>query len=278
MYLIDVHTHIGRLLHDRTPLTPDELVSWMDARHIEQAVVMSVESPEEIDYYVTTEQVLAACARHPDRLIPFCAVDPRHRYPGQFDPLPILREYAERGCRGVGEMLTGLPVDDPLMQAIYAACGELGLPITLHMDDYINRDAFGLSGLERMLQQFPETIFIGHAQHFWAEISGQVDMTKLRGQYPTGPVAPGGATDRLLAQYPNLYGDLSAQSGYNALTRDPDFGRDFLIRHQDKLLFGTDYLTPGQPTPILDVIADPTLPETVRQKITHENAQRLLGL
>ena len=40
MRLIDVHTHIGRLLHDRTPLTPDELVSWMDARHIEQAVVI----------------------------------------------------------------------------------------------------------------------------------------------------------------------------------------------------------------------------------------------
>ncbi len=278
MRWIDIHTHIGRLLHDREPLSPAALVAWMDEQGIDQAVVMAVEMPEEVDFYVTTEQVLDACAAYPDRLIPFCAVDPRRRYPGSFDPRPILREFVERGCRGFGEVLAGLPIDDPLMQAIYAACGELGLPITLHMDDYILRDAPGLPGLEHMLQQFPDTIFIGHAQHFWAEISREVDMAQLRGRYPDGPVVPGGATDRLLSEYPNLYGDLSARSGYNALTRDPAFGRAFLIRHQDKLLFGTDYLSPGQPTPIIELLRDPELPEEVRRKIGYANAERLLKL
>ena len=37
-----------------------------------------------------------------------------------------------------------------------------------------------------------------------------------------------------------MYGDLSAGSGLNALTRDEDFTRDFLTRHQDKLLYGSD--------------------------------------
>src|SRR5262249_43040459 len=51
---------------------------------------------------------------------------------------------------------------------------------------------------------------------------------------------PGGISDRLLADYPNMYGDLSANSGLNALLRDEDNARDFLKRHQDKLLFGSD--------------------------------------
>jgi uncharacterized protein len=49
---------------------------------------------------------------------------------------------------------------------------------------------------------------------------------------------PSGPTDRLVGHYPNLYGDLSAGSGYTALKRDPVFGLDFLECHQVKLLFG----------------------------------------
>ena len=58
--------------------------------------------------------------------------------------------------------------------------------------------------------------------------------------YPTGQVKPGGLTDRLLADYPNIYGDLAAGSGRNAITRDEDFTRGFLERHADKLIWGSD--------------------------------------
>lgn len=54
------------------------------------------------------------------------------------------------------------------------------------------------------------------------------------------PVKKGGLTDRWLAKYPNLWGDLSANSGNNALARDKEFARAFLARHQNKLLFGSD--------------------------------------
>jgi len=54
-------------------------------------------------------------------------------------------------------------------------------------------------------------------------------------------VTTGGLTDRLLADYPNMYGDLSAGSGLNALTRDEVHAREFLARHQDKLLYGSDW-------------------------------------
>jgi predicted TIM-barrel fold metal-dependent hydrolase len=58
--------------------------------------------------------------------------------------------------------------------------------------------------------------------------------------YPKGPVVRGGLTDRYLSDYPNMFGDLSAGSGLNALTRDEEFARDFLTRHQDKLIYGSD--------------------------------------
>ena len=102
MKLLDIHTHAGRLLHDRPYLKPQDLLAVMDLHGIAQACLMAVENPEELDFYFTTEQVLEACARYPDRLIPFCSVDPRHRYPESFDPRPIIQEYAGRGCRGFG--------------------------------------------------------------------------------------------------------------------------------------------------------------------------------
>ena len=44
----------------------------------------------------------------------------------------------------------------------------------------------------------------------------------------------------MLSEFPNLHADLSANSGRNALGRDPDFAAAFLERHQDKLMFGSD--------------------------------------
>ena len=48
------------------------------------------------------------------------------------------------------------------------------------------------------------------------------------------------AASMLAVDYANMYGDLSAGSGLNAFTRDEDHARDFIRRHQDKLLFGSD--------------------------------------
>jgi uncharacterized protein len=279
MKMIDIHTHAGRLLHNLPHLEPEDLVALMDREKIDQACLMAVENPEECDYFFTNEQVLQACKRFPDRLIPFCSVDPRHRYPESFDPLPVIREYVERGCRGFGEVLAGVPVDHPGMQKIYAACGEVGLPVLFHQDHLILSDAPGAPGLERMLQTYSDTIFIGHSTRFWAEISLDADLDPVRlAQYPSGPIRPTGPTDRLLGRYPNLYGDISAGSGYTALTRDLVFGLDFLERHQDKLLFGTDVLKPDQPLPIIAFMRTCDITTAAREKICYQNAERLLKL
>jgi predicted TIM-barrel fold metal-dependent hydrolase len=97
---------------------------------------------------------------------------------------------------------------------------------------------YGFERFHTMLDKYPSVNFVGHAQTWWANIDRRHDDQTVL--YPKGPVTRGGLTDRYLSDYANMYGDLSAGSGLNALTRDEAFTRDFLTRHQDKLLFGSD--------------------------------------
>ena len=189
----------------------------------------------------------------------------------------MLRRYRDQGCRGFGEHKPGVAIDDPRNLRLFEACGEVGLPVLFHLDNLRNWDAPGLPGLERVLRRVPQCVFIGHGPGWWASISGQVTKRELQ-SYPRGPVAPGGAIDRLMDKYPNIYGDLSAGSGANALARDPDFARKFLIRRADRLLFGTDFLYPGQVVPQFEVLEKLNLPQDVQRRVYRENIRRLLKL
>ena len=91
-------------------------------------------------------------------------------------------------------------------------------------------------------------------------------------------VTPGGALDRLLAKYDNLYLDLSARSGYNALTRDPSFTGGFVERHWRRMLLGTDIVHANDELPILEWLRTLDVPEEVRVAIADGNARRVLGL
>ncbi|MEN8202257.1 MAG: amidohydrolase family protein [Bacteroidota bacterium] len=275
MKKIDVHSHVGRLQHAYPEITVPGLLRFMDEREIEKACVMAIENPEELDYYLTSNEVLAICKQHPDRLIPFCNVDPRRGNPGEFDPYPILAAYKEQGAKGLGEMLAGLWIDDPLQMDIYEICQELELPVMLHIDKYRNMDDLGLPRLEKILQTFPKASFIGHANHFWSEISADM-KDENRFDYPKGPVKPGGRMDELLQQYDNLFADLSAGSGYNALTRDREFIREFLTRNQNQVLYGTDWLHEGQASRHHVALESSGVSEEVLEKICYTNAEGLL--
>jgi predicted TIM-barrel fold metal-dependent hydrolase len=160
--------------------------------------------------------------------------------------------------------------------AIYARCDEYGLPLVFEIDktNYCHDDV-GLPRLERCLHQFPNVKWCGHGPGFWAAISGDDDG---RPGYPDGPIAPGGALDRLLARYDNLYLDLSAFSGYNALNRDPEFTRGFVERHWRKMLLGTDIVFANDELPILQWLRSLDVSEEVRHAIADGNARRVLGI
>jgi predicted TIM-barrel fold metal-dependent hydrolase len=276
---VDMHTHVGQTWNTTDPLSPADLLAWMDAHAVAQAVVLPLVSPESSSFPLSTQFVLERTRPHRDRLIPFCAIDPRTTINnGRAGAEGMLRRYADAGCRGFGEHKPGLPIGDPLSLRLYALCGKVGLPVLFHLDAQRNTDAPGLPGLEAVLKQTPQTTFVGHGPGFWASISGDVKTPADLGAYPKGPVAPGGALDRLMDAYPNLYCDLSAGSGAGALSRDLAFAKAFLTRRQDRVMFGSDYLAPGQPVPQFEVLAKVELPDDVRAKVYRENARRLLRL
>lgn len=273
-----MHTHLGQTWNSTTLLSAENLLRWMDAHDIAQAVVLPLVSPEASSYPLTSDFVLDQTRPFRERLIPFCSIDPRTSYSGGRQGLiDMLRRYAEAGARGFGEHKPGIAVDDPRNLELYLACGEVGLPVLFHLDQQRNTDEPGLPGLARMLAAAPQTQFIGHGPGWWASISGDVSPSQLGG-YPKGPVAPGGAIDALMEQYPNLHGELSAGSGANAIERDLPFGREFLIRRQERILFGTDYLAPGQGVPQFDLFDRLDLPPEVEARICRENARRLLRI
>ncbi len=277
-HYVDVHTHLGQTWNSTSPLSANELLRWMDANEISQAVVLPLVSPEASSYPLTTDFVLAQTKPHRDRLIPFCSVDPRTSYRGGLAGLvEMLKKYVDQGAKGFGEHKPGVKIDDPRNMPIYAACGELGLPILFHLDTERNLDGPGLPGLEKALKEHPRTQFIGHGPGWWASISGNVTPADLA-RYPEGPVAPGGAIDVLMDKYSNLHGDLSAGSGAGAISRDTAFGREFLIRRAERLMFGTDFLSPGQSVPQLTLFRQLQLPPEVQAKIFRDNARKLLRL
>lgn len=273
--MIDIHLHLGnfyRLDYPRIlPLTAHALVDKMDRVGIEIGVLLPLESPE-VGGYLLTEEAVAARDLYPDRFIAFCCVDPRFPRATELIDHAVTRW----GCRGFGEHLNGLAFDDPLNLALYAKCAEHGLPVLFDMCSDACWDEPGLPRLERCLREFPTVPFLGHGPRFWQAISGDDDGQQQL--YPQGPITPGGAVDRLAAEYDNLWLDLSAMSGYNALTRDPEFAAGFVERHWQKMLFGTDYYAPHHPMRQVKWLQELKVQEEVRHAIGAGNARRLLGL
>jgi len=277
---VDVHTHLGQTWNTTEPLTAEVLLRWMDAHRIAQAVVLPLVSPESSSYLLTTDYVLAQTAPFRDRLIPFCCIDPRTSFTGgQKELVAMLKKYIDAGAKGFGEHKPGVAFDDPRSMLLYAACAELALPLLFHIDNQRNLDKPGLPGLAKALAEHPGCNFIGHGPGWWASISGDATPADL-GSYPKTKVAPGGAIDALMERHTNLFGDLSAGSGAGAISRDLEFGREFLIRRQDRILFGTDFLAPQQAVPQFELFEQKLvdLPKEVQAKIFQGNARKLLKL
>lgn len=272
--MIDFHAHFGNLYREgypaRPPLTVHQLIDRMNREGIEISVLLPLESPEGAWGYLLTEEAVAARDMYPERLIAFCCVDPRYPNAEAF----IDHFVNCRGCKGFGEHVNGLAFDDPRNRVIYAKCDELGVPLVFEINETLCGDEPGLPRLEKCLQDYRNVAFVGHGPGFWSAISAD----DPRSGYPAGPIAPGGAVDRLLAEYDNLYADLSAHSGYNAMTRDPEFARAFIERHGRKLLWGTDIVGVNDPLPQVQWLRNLDIPAELRHALAEGNARRLLRL
>ena len=291
---IDMHVHTRLFpgperLGGGTYATPEQLIDMLKPHGVRKAVILPGVNPECSYNPQGMGEVEAIVAKYPDFFIPFMNIDPRMvANSPDADLSHLMRYWKARGFKGIGEVAATLRFDDPLMENLFRHAEANELPLTFHIapklrGHYGILDNQGLPGLEGALKKFPRLKFLGHSQPFWSEISG--DLTEeIRNTYPKGKVTPGGAVVRLMRQYPSLYGDLSpaAGSGYNAISRDPEFGYAFLDEFQDRLLFATDICDPRNKLTLIfflnEAVKQGRISQTAYDKICHKNAEKLLGI
>jgi predicted TIM-barrel fold metal-dependent hydrolase len=264
--VLDIH------LHPRA--TVEANVLHLDGSGVTKAILLAG---------ANDDRAKQAIAAHPTRFVRFAAFDMTRP-----DAIEQLRAAIQTGAIGFGEIKSQVAAAGPEMQRLYALAAELNVPVLMHFQEVSqpgSQGTFntGLKQFDAMLKKYPKTTFVGHADAFWANVSADYAEDT---SYPKGPIKPGGATDRFLGEYPNLYADMSANSGNNFLNRDPEFAAGFLVRHQNKLMFGSDCPCPdGKGGTTGRCIARATLtmlkklaaPDVFR-KIVWENGTRLLKM
>ncbi|HTS30210.1 MAG TPA: amidohydrolase family protein [Bryobacteraceae bacterium] len=224
--VIDIHQHTSY-----SGRTDEQLIAHQRAMGITRTVLLPAGSSGGLAAGVGGNETAVAISR---------------RFPGEYkffaNELPdipetrkVLEKYLDAGAIGIGEQKFAVACDSPGMQLVAGIAAHYDVPVLMHFQHETYN--LGIERFYKMLQRFPKVNFIGHAQTWWGNIDKNHEQAVM---YPKGRVTPGGITDRLLSDYPNVYGDLSAGSGLNALLRDEDHARDFLKRHQDKLIYGSD--------------------------------------
>ena len=295
--IIDAHAHV--FANPRIKLAPGattfmsaiQQIEVMDRFGIDKAVILPLCNPDVIGELQGIDEIINICQTYPGRFVPFCNLDPRLKgsafYKSNASHFEfILTQYKAFGCKGVGEFAARLYWDEPCVLELLKACENIEFPVTFHTtiiesNDYGLLDEMGFPRFEKVLQKFPKLIFFAHSQSWWAEISSDVKKED-KSDYPAGPVKVGGAVPRLMSKYPQLYGDISAHSGLNALKRDPEYAWEFIDQFQDRLLFGLDYCSPTNEHDHLRWLKEARdtskISEEAFEKIVWKNITRVLNL
>ena len=308
--VIDFHNHLGRL--DRTA----HYLEQMDEAGVWKCVSLDARSAG--DTYQVHLQVSHAIARerfHVFFLPDFRGIDEPDWGAEEAQKLEIAFEAGVRGLK-IGKSLglghrdaTGelVPVDDARIDPVWAKCGELGIPVMIHISD---PKAF-FTPIDRHNERYDELAahpgwsFYGPQYPSKNELLAQ--RNRVIARHP-GTVFVGAHVGTLpeelhtvgmwLDVYPNLYVDVSAR--ISDLGRQPRTARQFLLHYQDRILFGTDTPPNADAYRIYyrffetdDEYIDPSgehhlqgrwmiygvyLPDDVLEKIYNGNALKILGM
>ena len=288
MKIIDAHNHPDWLGYNF-----DKFIANMDAYNIDKTWLLSWECPRS-EYHDGTPSVVAGpllgvttvpipfarcvsyAERAPERFILGYAPDPRDQ--DACRKLCAAKEiYNVKIC---GEVKWRMMYNDFDCLRLFRTAGKLKMPVTMHFGyDYQftyedrRREWFGgtIDTLEDVLKSCPETKFLGHAPGFWVHISND-DYWKTP-DYPSDkPITKDGKITQLLRKYPNLFCDISANSGLHALSRDHKFAKEFFLEFQDRILYARDSFHNNHQ----EFIYSLDLPESVLTKVFSTNAERLL--
>ncbi len=286
--IIDAHNHPDWHKHGL-----DKYLANMDQYGIDVTWLLSWECPDDewdnaysnvippldsLNGPIPFSRCVNYAERAPGRFVLGYAPDPRRPY--AIDKLwSAIDLYDVKVC---GELKLRMQFDNPDALRLYKFCGEKGLPVTIHIDNEFEASASsvrpsywyggGIAALERALQACPNTVILGHGPSYWAYISddGKGDTEP----YPTGPIVGEGKLVKMMRAYPNLYCDMSAGSGCNALSRDKEFTKAFLLEFQDRVLYARDYFDNIHQ----EMLNSLELPSEILAKIYYQNALKLVPI
>jgi len=181
----------------------------------------------------------------------------------------LRRGYAAGRWGGMGEIagqLTGLAPNDPALAPYFALAAEFDVPVSIHTAGIGPQLPGFRSALGSPL--LLEDVLVRHPKlRVFVENAGYPYLDEM--------IA-------MMYQYPNLYGDLSANSGNNALSRDPEFTEGFLKRHQEKLIYGSDCNdldgTRCQGAQTIAAIRRLAPSKAIERKLLYGNAKKLFRL
>ncbi|HTV20703.1 MAG TPA: amidohydrolase family protein [Polyangiaceae bacterium] len=257
--IIDVHVHLS-------PTAVPRLLDVMQRRGISRIVNLSGGNP-----LAGLDAQLDAAARAPGKIVVFTTLAyEQARFPDYGQRMAELVRIAhDRGARGLkiakvlGLALTTpsgrrIPVDDPALDPVFAAAGELGMPVAIHSGD---PEAFWLpvdaSNPRRdELEAHPAWALSGRKVPSFSGLLGELEARIARHPGTTFISVHFGndaehpdAVARMLRRYPNLYIDTAA--------RIPELGRHsaaamraFFIEFQDRILYGSDLGVGPEPSPL----------------------------
>ena len=292
---IDIHAHVAPFPEFAPPIatgmpmpSAEQLIGLYDELGIEKGVILPLTSSEYHFEQITSLDAKHVADQHPDRFLWFCGIDPRTcGNTPTADITPLLMHYKALGAKGVGELTAQLYTDDPLMDNMFYHCAECDMPVTIHIAPkfggcYGIVDELGLPRLEKMLKKHKKLKIFGHSLLFWSEISADV-TEETRNKYPKGKVTDGRIA-HLMREYENLYCDLSATSGANAMMRDSEYAARFIEEFSDRIMYGCDICGVNQRfsfafNEFLDKMYDDGMISAENYyKVVRGNAERILGL
>ena len=256
--LIDPHIHAMA----NKPGGLDPVVAWMERNGIERCITSPIGDSRPKNAQ-EREVMLANHRKYRGKIERYFLIKPGEVSSVE-EAVKILEAEKAAGAVGFGEHYGhDLMFDDPKNLILYEACAKVGLPVMFHIDASKNMVEQGMRRVERVLEMYPDCKIIAHA-YWWLHL-------------------PDGTCDRMLSRHPNLYADVSGTRMVGVLNRDRGYTREFLNRHQDRILFATDagwwsFKKPKAERELqFELFEQLGLSDAVKRKIYRYNAAKLFG-
>lgn len=280
----DVHVHVafkeGHVIGGEELISANEMISSMDKRGIDVSVLMTSSADNS---FTSNNEALKIIGKYPKRFMYMASIDIDQSYDKIVEDIKYEKT---RGAIGLGELVINRSICDEKIKDLFRACQEEKMPILFHMAPGLGGDYYGiydkslLPMLDEALDEFKDLKIIGHSQPFWFEMFNRNENVspEIRNSYPKAGADIEGRLFDLMRKHDNLYCDLSANSGSNAIINHK-MGVSFIKEFEDRILFGTDIYNKDQYFPLKDHLEEllkyKVIGEGTYNKIFTENFEKL---